>query len=85
MDTANTEFRRQLSDLCQRLNVPLLHYDADWANGCDPDTLFYDVLHLNRRGAAILSERVGRDINDLIRSGRLRLPQSDTLGGHVEP
>ena len=73
--TANAKFHDQLRDLCASLDIPLLHYDATWCGARNPNTLFCDPLHLNRRGAAVLSERVGRDVKELLESGRLRSPE----------
>ena len=87
VDTTNVRFHGKLRALCERMNIPLLRYGINWAGGADPDTLFYDVLHLNRRGAALLSKLVGRDLNALIRCGTLRLPLTDTsaLSGPTLP
>jgi len=69
---ANARFHEQLIGLCHRIDVPILCYGTDWFGDRDPDALYYDLLHLNRRGAALLSERVGQDLSILMQSGRLR-------------
>ncbi|MCP4590301.1 MAG: hypothetical protein GY842_06135 [bacterium] len=82
MAVSDACFHRRLADLCNRFGVPLLHYDAQWCGQHDPDVLFYDILHLNRRGAELLSGRVGRDLRTLIDEGALHLPKSgDTSTG----
>ena len=71
---ANTRFHEQLRVLCQRNDIPILRYRTEWHGHRDPDALYHDLLHLNRRGALLLSERVGRDLAVLLQNGRLRLP-----------
>ena len=71
---ADTLFQVRLADLAGRLDVPLLHYDADWHAGFEPNEVFFDVLHVNRKGAALLSQRVGWDLHCLIERGELRAP-----------
>jgi hypothetical protein len=71
-------FHRKLKELCTRLVIPLLQYDADDLGRREPEHLFFDYLHLNREGAAIYSELVGRDLNELIQRGELRLPPNCT-------
>ena len=75
MGAATAAFHRQLGDLCERMRVPILRYGPDWLGARDPDTLFWDALHLNCQGAAVFSEMVGPDLNALVQSGRLRRPQ----------
>ena len=70
MGAANAAFHRQLAELCAELDIPILRYDDTWLAGRDPDALYCDPMHLNRRGAALLSERIAQDLIPLLR--RLR-------------
>ncbi|MHC4441290.1 MAG: hypothetical protein ACYTA5_01730 [Planctomycetota bacterium] len=73
MGQLNQQFHTQLSNLCQKMNIPLLRYQADVFAGHDVNELFYDILHVNCKGAEILSEIVARDIQRLIDTGRLSI------------
>lgn len=67
-------FRKNLADLSQRMNIPLLSYQDEWLGDGDPDKLFWDLVHLNTDGARVLSERIAEDLTRLIAEGKLDLP-----------
>ncbi len=67
-------FRRNLADLSERMNIPLLSYQEEWLGDGDPDKLFWDLVHLNTEGARLLSERIAEDLTRLIAEGDLEIP-----------
>ena len=69
------EFSRRLADLCREMDVPLLSYDTTCFDVADPGCYFRDSMHLNAAGARVFSEIVGRDLQRLVGSGRLRMPE----------
>ena len=71
---ANDRYHRQLAQLGETLSIPVLRYGSDRFTGLDPNILYFDLLHLNREGAALLSAWVGDDLMDLIARGVLQLP-----------
>lgn len=71
---AHTRFHRQLAELCGQMKVPILQYTCDSFSGYHPDDLFFNLTHLNRRGATLLSEKVGRDLHGLLAQARLHAP-----------
>ncbi|MCP4590300.1 MAG: hypothetical protein GY842_06130 [bacterium] len=70
---ANVRFHRKLTRLGERMGIPVLSYGTAWYGEQNPDTMFCDLLHLNANGAALFSERVGRDLEILIEGGALCL------------
>jgi hypothetical protein len=70
----HAQFHGNLVTLCRQMGVPLLRYPTDWYGAQNPDLLYYDPMHLNRRGAELLSERIGVDLAALLHDGTLRLP-----------
>ncbi|NLE61048.1 MAG: hypothetical protein GX616_22100 [Planctomycetes bacterium] len=68
---ADAAFRAKLADLSRRTHIPLLAYGDDIFEGQDPAGFFWDTVHLNRQGAAILSARIGRDLRTLFEQGDL--------------
>ncbi len=71
---AHERFRRGISQLCERLGIPLLQYDVADLPGRDPDEVFFNLTHLNHIGARILSARVGADLRRLLEEGKLDVP-----------
>lgn len=67
-------YHRKLDALCHRAGIPLLRYGNEILVGADPGVYYDDPLHLNRRGAEILSLHVGRDLAGLVESGVLKRP-----------
>jgi len=48
-------FRRTLTQVAGKLDLPLLRYRTEDLGAADPDELFNDGVHLNDRGAALLT------------------------------
>jgi hypothetical protein len=70
----HAQFRKRLSQLCKSLAIPLLRYEASDVEPLNPGQHFYDGVHLDAEGAAILSTRIGRDLQSLLDDGNLRMP-----------
>jgi hypothetical protein len=58
----DNRFHLQLVHLAERLGIPLLRYGEAFLNPHDADEIFFDLMHLNRRGAILLSAAVGKDL-----------------------
>ena len=71
----HSRFHRQLAVLCGTMNVPILQYTSDDFPGYHPDDIFFNLTHLNRRGATLLSEMVGRDLRRLLGRGIIQAPR----------
>lgn len=71
---AHSRFRERLSGLCESLTIPLLRYTAQDLDTVNPGKLFFDGVHLDSNGAAILSAMIANDLQSLIDQGVLRLP-----------
>lgn len=71
---AHGRFRERLAQLCESLAIPLLRYDAEDLGTPNPAELFWDGVHLDRDGAAILSAKIAEDLQYLIEQRVLRLP-----------
>ena len=79
-------FQRRLSELARELDVPLLRYPPtgrQWYAQHHPNDLFVDLMHLNRRGSALLAERMVVDLAALLQSGKLREPSLLGAAGRV--
>ncbi len=75
MADADRLFHRRLAAYCRANAVPLLRYTARDLSPDDPDGIFVSLMHLNHRGASLLSHRVGRDLAEMLADGRLTLPR----------
>jgi hypothetical protein len=71
----HSRFHRQLAELCGRMNLPILQYSSDDFPGHNPDDIFFNLTHLNLRGATLLSEMVGRDLRRLLVRGIIPAPR----------
>ena len=71
---ADDLFHRRLAVLAKRLNILILRYQDDWYDNEDAADIYYDVMHVTRRGAEILSARVGQDLKSAIDRAVLRMP-----------
>jgi lysophospholipase L1-like esterase len=80
---ATTRYERKLRDFCDRVGVPLLSYDNDVLAGAASGDYYDDPLHLNRKGAAVLSRRIGRDVAALIAAGRLDISEESASQGRT--
>ena len=80
---------QRYADLCGRMSVPILQYSTDDFPGHHSDDIFFNLTHLNLRGATLLSEMVGRDLRRLLGRGMIRAPAkreaADGLGSRRKP
>lgn len=67
-------FREILIHTARNLRIPLLSYDASDLGNQSPDDLFHDGVHLNAKGAELLTQRVARDLIRLCDQNVLHLP-----------
>lgn len=74
MGRAYAQFHDRLRALAVSEGIVLLEYGPSWCDGNDPDALFFNLLHVNRTGAALLSARVANDVRQLLNADRLRWP-----------
>jgi lysophospholipase L1-like esterase len=66
-------YRAKVAELCRELSVPLRQYGPQDLQTDDLDGVFQDCIHFNEVGAALMTDRVARDLAELQASGRIRL------------
>jgi len=59
---AEREFREAILALSQQLGFDCLSYSVECLQALDPDLLFHDLVHLNRRGAEVFTNVLARDL-----------------------
>lgn len=61
--------------LCERLQIPLLSYDATCIADEPVEKSFADCVHLNRRGATFFTKVLAKEVEKLLQSRHLELPE----------
>lgn len=75
LGSVNARFHEKLRTFCENERIPLLRYGASDICADDPASIFVSVLHLNRKGAQLMSQRAGDDLRAMVESGCLQWPE----------